>query len=100
MNENSAQIVDRDSAKESSLFINLTKADTTKYHIRICTPSRTSLTKKTQPLIIVNNQRKDYAYLQALDPQNIDSINILKGSEAVKKYGKKATNGVILITMK
>ena len=38
--------------------------------------------------------------LQTLEPKTIENINVLKGDTAVKKYGKKAEQGVIEITSK
>jgi len=35
-----------------------------------------------------------------IDPNQIKSVEVLKGDAAVKKYGEKAKNGVILITTK
>ncbi|AHF15486.1 SusC/RagA family TonB-linked outer membrane protein [Niabella soli] len=38
--------------------------------------------------------------LQEIDPDNIESVNILKGANAAALYGYRAGNGVILITTK
>lgn len=38
--------------------------------------------------------------IQNIPPDDIESINIWKGEEAIKKYGDKGKNGVIEITMK
>jgi TonB-linked SusC/RagA family outer membrane protein len=35
-----------------------------------------------------------------LDPNNIESINILKGAAAAALYGSRATNGVVIVTTK
>ena len=35
-----------------------------------------------------------------LDPNDIESINILKGAAAASLYGSRAANGVLLITTK
>jgi Ca-activated chloride channel family protein len=44
---------------------------------------------------VVNNN-----YLKVLSPNNIESINVLKGEKATALYGAKAANGVIVITTK
>jgi len=47
--------------------------------------------------------RSGYDYGSAasdIDPNNIESINILKGAAATALYGSRAANGVILITTK
>ena len=35
-----------------------------------------------------------------IDPNNIESINVLKGGAAAALYGSRAANGVIVITTK
>lgn len=35
-----------------------------------------------------------------VDPEYIDKISVLKGETAIKLYGNRAKNGVILITLK
>ena len=38
--------------------------------------------------------------LDDIDPNSIESISVLKGESATKKYGKKGKDGVIEITLK
>lgn len=52
------------------------------------------------PLIIADNQVKDLKYVQDLNAKNIERIEVLKGSEAIAKYGKTAENGAIIIQSK
>ncbi|HEX5172035.1 MAG TPA: SusC/RagA family TonB-linked outer membrane protein [Cyclobacteriaceae bacterium] len=77
-----------------------------------------SLTKNNQPLYVIdgvpisnynaNNSgqttgRQGYDYGTAvsdIDPNNIESLSVLKGSAATALYGSRAANGVILITTK
>jgi hypothetical protein len=89
-----AQTLDSLSTNQPSLISN---ADTVNKKIFICSPSRKSL---AQPLIVVDGKVRDSIYLKNLDPNNIASINVLKGDAAVKKYGGKAITGVILIRTK
>lgn len=35
-----------------------------------------------------------------MDPEEISSINVIKGTSATKKYGRKGKDGVIEITTK
>ncbi|WP_420845186.1 hypothetical protein [Maribacter litopenaei] len=51
-----------------------------------------------KPLFLINGKLSNEKQVKKLDPSNIKSINVLKGSEAIKKHGKKATDGVIEIT--
>lgn len=75
-----------------------------------------SLTGNTQPLIIVDGVAFDNSEvttssqvtggggyenaLQSLDPNNIATMNVLKGAAASALYGSRAMNGVIVITTK
>ncbi len=51
----------------------------------------------TQPLFIVDGKKWSYKKVKKLNPDDIDSINVLKGKKAEKKYGKASKNGVVEI---
>ena len=51
-----------------------------------------------KPLYIIDG--KESATLTVTNPEDIESIEILKGEAAIKKYGDKAKNGVVEITTK
>lgn len=75
-----------------------------------------SLTQRTQPLIILDgvplrdgsfnngdywgDQRLRGNGLLDINPENVESITVLKGASAAALYGSEATNGVILVTTK
>lgn len=59
-----------------------------------------TISKADTPLYIVDGKIKDIAYIKTLDPKLIESVNVLKADKAVKKYGKKGENGVIIVTTK
>lgn len=52
------------------------------------------------PLVIVNDKEVTPVVLQALDPNKIESVSVVKGEEATRVYGEKGKNGVILVTLK
>lgn len=52
------------------------------------------------PLIILDGKEINKKELEALSPESIESVNVLKGKKAITKYGKKAKDGVIEITSK
>lgn len=70
----------------------------------------------TRPLIVVDgipindtdsqwsgrerNQTQDGSALNDINPDDIESMSILKGANAAALYGSRATNGVIVITTK
>ncbi|WP_183906744.1 SusC/RagA family TonB-linked outer membrane protein [Rufibacter immobilis] len=56
-----------------------------------------SIAAGSNPLVLVDNVEMS---LDAIDPNNIESISILKDAAAAAVYGSKAANGVVLITTK
>lgn len=56
--------------------------------------------KNTAPLFFIDGKKVSKKELKALDPDNIDKMEVLKGEKAIETYGKKAEGGVILITLK
>ena len=53
-----------------------------------------------QPLYIINGKETDPEIASALNPKNIESVEVLKDESAVSRFGEKGKNGVILITLK
>ncbi|MCE5321234.1 MAG: TonB-dependent receptor plug domain-containing protein [Bacteroidales bacterium] len=56
--------------------------------------------KDANPLYVVDGKVMKNFDEASLDPDNIKSMSVLKGDIALKKYGDKAKNGVIEITLK
>ena len=52
-----------------------------------------------EPLYVVNGKVVDDT-LNELDPNQIESIKILKDASSIAQYGKEGINGIILITTK
>lgn len=63
---------------------------------------KSTLSGVNQPLYILKQDGKDIILkgFEEIKPDDIDSINVLKGAAAVNSYGIKAENGVIIITLK
>ncbi|WP_298239108.1 M56 family metallopeptidase [uncultured Algibacter sp.] len=55
---------------------------------------------KEQPLFIVDGEEYEKTGIDDIKPDNIESINVLKGESAEKKYGNKGKNGVVEIITK
>ena len=66
---------------------------------RITLRGNRSLTGNNQALIIVDGAIY-YNDINNLNPDDIESINVLKGSSAAAIYGSDASNGVLVITTK
>ena len=52
------------------------------------------------PLYIVDGKEISSAELALIDPQSIESINVLKDKSATTLYGEKGKDGVVIITSK
>jgi TonB-dependent SusC/RagA subfamily outer membrane receptor len=59
-----------------------------------------SLAGTQEPLIVVNGVPMEMVALQAMNPNDIESITILKDAAAIAIYGSRAANGVIVIDTK
>lgn len=68
--------------------------------VRICAPSRAGVI--TNPPLYVVNDIEDFnpTSFSTIDPKDIESMQVFKYSEAKDKYGDKAKNGVISVTLK
>lgn len=54
-----------------------------------------------QPMYILDGETlENGSQIKTMDPNTIESINVLKGAEATKIYGSRAANGVISVTTK
>ncbi|MFA5300306.1 MAG: hypothetical protein WC389_19135 [Lutibacter sp.] len=51
-------------------------------------------------LIICDGKEISTEEMQKIKSENIKSMEVLKGENAIEKYGEKGKNGVILITKK
>ena len=53
-----------------------------------------------EPLYILNGKEISREEMDAIKPDSIEKVEVLKGESATKKYGDNGQNGVILITTK
>lgn len=53
-----------------------------------------------QPLIFADGKEISMNAMERMNPSEIESMSVLKDSAAIKIYGKRSVNGVILITTK
>lgn len=58
-----------------------------------------SITQGTEPLYIVDGFQLDGA-LNIINPNDIESIDVLKGASAIAIYGARGSNGIIVIKTK
>ncbi|MDD3721243.1 MAG: M56 family metallopeptidase [Lutibacter sp.] len=58
------------------------------------------LDSKVFPLIIFEGKEISKEEMQKIKPENIKSMEVLKGESAIEKYGDKGKDGIIIITKK
>lgn len=68
--------------------------------IRVVLRGYRHLNADNQALIVVDGIAVRSNFLSSLNPNDIASINVLKGASAAALYGVDATNGVLVITTK
>ena len=59
-----------------------------------------SLTGNNQPLLVIDGVPVSLGFLNRLNPNDVDDINILKGASAASLYGPDGVNGVIIVKTK
>jgi TonB-dependent SusC/RagA subfamily outer membrane receptor len=56
--------------------------------------------KDLEPLYVVNGAVMSHTDFAKLNPNSIKSMNVMKGDQATSIYGARASNGVIVVTLK
>lgn len=59
-----------------------------------------SLTGNNQPLLVIDGAPVALAYINTINPNDVDNVSVLKGANASAIYGPDGVNGVILVTTK
>lgn len=59
-----------------------------------------SLTQSTAPLYVIDGFPSEESSMSALNPNDIESIDVLKDASATAIYGSRGANGVVIITTK
>ncbi|MDR2293327.1 MAG: DUF4139 domain-containing protein [Prevotellaceae bacterium] len=86
----------QESNKIAQNSISYVQTDATTIRIR----GYSSVNESQSPLYVVNGIITDAEEVQAINPDEIASMNILKDEETTSVYGSRAANGVIVITTK
>lgn len=82
-------------------IITLTKDDKDSVIIndrKIRINTKGGLNGEGSPVIIVDGEIQDESYIKNIDPDQIESIQVLKDKKSMKKY--KTKNGVIIVSLK
>ena len=68
---------------------------------RMQTSSSTSINIKDEAVLYMVNDRKvNLDYIDALDPDTIESVNVIKDTNELKKYDAEGYQGLVLIKLK
>ncbi|MCA5004345.1 SusC/RagA family TonB-linked outer membrane protein [Sphingobacterium bovistauri] len=59
-----------------------------------------SLTGNNNPMLLLDGVPSAIGYLSSINPNDIEDVQVLKGSSAAAIYGPDARNGVIVVTTK
>lgn len=59
-----------------------------------------SLTQSSEPLFIIDGFPSESSFATAMNPEDIESIDVLKDASATAIYGARGANGVVVITTK
>ncbi|ANE52626.1 SusC/RagA family TonB-linked outer membrane protein [Flavisolibacter tropicus] len=87
------------SGKVSGLQINTVNNGVTA-DTRIVLRGERSILGNNQALIVLDNVPVSADYINSLNPDDVESVNVLKGANAAALYGSDAANGVLIITTK
>jgi len=68
--------------------------------VRINLRGNRSITGNNQALVVVDGAIVPTSYISSLNPDDIESTTIIKGSEGAVLYGSDGSNGVLVITTK
>ncbi|MDT0295528.1 SusC/RagA family TonB-linked outer membrane protein [Mesonia ostreae] len=65
---------------------------------RIILRGNRSISGDNQALIVVDGAISNANFLQSIDPNTIESVNVIKGANGSALYGQQGSNGVIVVT--
>lgn len=66
----------------------------------IIAAGNTNLLNSGNPLYVIDGKLYQKDQLKSLKPDDIESVDVLKGQDAVSKYSERAKSGVVIITTK
>ena len=59
-----------------------------------------SISGNNQALVVIDGTISSTTFLNALDPNQIESVNVIKGAAGSALYGSQGSNGVLVVTTK
>jgi BlaR1 peptidase M56/TonB-dependent Receptor Plug Domain len=90
-----------DEGKQGVIIIKTKKKEpTTTITGTITDPRPKPNTPVADPLYVVDGKIRTKEEIKNIQPASIESVNILKGEQAITEYGDKGKNGVVVIVLK
>lgn len=87
--------------ENSNIDIHMSKTTAVLNEIVLTYPGeKPNMEIKPDPYVIIDGVPSDRIALNSLDPNNIESVSVLKDENATSVYGEKGKNGVILVITK
>ena len=68
--------------------------------VRLVLRGNRSLRGNNQPILVLDGSVVPISYINSINANDIESINILKGAGATAVYGNEASNGALIVTTK
>jgi len=96
---NNPDVVQGLAGKVSGLQINTTSTGLTP-NTDIILRGTSSISGGNNALIVIDNVISTSGTLSSLDPNSIESVNVMKGASGAALYGSQGGNGVIIVTTK
>ncbi|WP_452597367.1 SusC/RagA family TonB-linked outer membrane protein [Pontimicrobium sp. MEBiC01747] len=59
-----------------------------------------SISGNNQALVVIDGAISSTTFLNAIDPNQIETVNVIKGAAGAALYGSQGSNGVIVVTTK
>ncbi len=97
---NKVIVLDTPSSKEDNNDLKIVENFVGHKKSSLLTKEQLSNFEKNPPLLVVDNKIISHKNLNKISPNSIKDITILKGEKALKIYGDKGKNGVIIVTSK
>jgi len=85
------------SGKVSGLQINLVN-NSVKPDVRVTLRGNRSILGNNQALLVFDGIQLPITYLATINPDDVSSVQVLKGASASALYGSAASNGVLIVT--
>jgi hypothetical protein len=63
-------------------------------------PVSASNSDPSMPTYLVDGKITPYAQVVKINPNTIESMNVFKGAEAIKKFGNKYPHGLVMVQLK